>query len=265
MEITPTLVSVGGFDAVETSADPGAYVTWMSQQRQFGPDSGIAALRLTANDRVLDLGCGPGADTKVLREHTEHVIALDLSPSMIGKASGDTPDASFLAADGQALPFPNNTFDAVWMRLVLIHTPEPAATMREIARVLKPGGRVVLTEPDQGSHLVATPHNDIFERVRAQRRTTFRHPTIGRDLPELATNAGLIVKKSWLNPIQFRSFAMARVAGGPFDVATDEAVKTGAITAEEGAAYLQSLEDLDKRGAFHFLALSVSLVASLPA
>jgi hypothetical protein len=44
-------------------------------------------------------------------------------------------------------------------------------------------------------------------------------------------------------------------------VATDEAVKAGAITAAEGAAYLQSLEDLDKRGAFHFIALSVSLIA----
>ena len=48
---------------------PGAYVTWMSHQRQFGPDSGIAALKLTSTDHVLDLGCGPGADA---RERSEN-------------------------------------------------------------------------------------------------------------------------------------------------------------------------------------------------
>lgn len=262
MQVTTPLVSLGGFDSIETSADPKAFVTWMSLQRQFGPDSGIAALKLSPTDRVLDLGCGPGADSKTLREHTEHVVGLDLSQSMVTKAISETPTASFVVADGQALPFCDNTFDAVWMRLVLIHTPNPAATMNEIARILKPGGRIVLTEPDQGSHLVATPHNDIFERVRAHRRTTFRHPTIGRNLPELAINAGLTITKSWVNPVQFRSFAIARAAGGPFDVATAEAITAGAITAEEGALYLQSLEDLDKRGAFCLLGATVSVRAS---
>ena len=265
MDLTTPLISVGGFDSVETSADPKAFVTWMSQQRQFGPDSGIAALKLTPTDQVLDLGCGPGADSKVLREYAEHVVGLDLSPSITAAARLEAPAVSFLVADGQSLPFANNTFDAVWMRLVLLHTPSPSTTMSEIARILKPGGRSVLTEPDQGSHLVATPHNDIFERIRAHRRTTFRHPTIGRNLPELAINVGLTITKSWLNPIQFRSFAWARAAGGPFDVATQEAMTAGAITAEEGAAYLASLEDLDQRGAFHFTAISVSLAASYKA
>jgi SAM-dependent methyltransferase len=261
MEIATPLISVGGFDAVEKSADPEAFVTWMAMQRQFGPDSGIAALKLSPTDRVLDLGCGPGADAKVLREHTEDVVGLDLSTAMTRKAQTDVPSASFLVADGQTLPFSDSSFDAVWMRLVLLHTPDPAATMSEITRVLKPGGRVVLTEPDQGSHLVATPHDDIFERIRAHRRTTFRHPTIGRNLPELATNAGLTVAKSWLNPIQIRSFALARAAGGPFDMATSQAIAAGAITADEGEAYLHSLEDLDRRGAFYFMALTVSVSA----
>jgi SAM-dependent methyltransferase len=261
MQVATPLICVGGFDSVEKSADPKAFVTWMAMQRQFGPDAGTAALNLSPTDRVLDLGCGPGADSKVLREHSDHVIGLDLSPSMTRKAQAEVPAASFLVADGQTLPFPDNSFDAVWMRLVLVHTPDPAATMREIARVLKPGGRVVLTEPDQGSHLVDTPHNDVFERIRAHRRTTFRNPTVGRNLPELATNAGLTITRTWLNPIQIRSFAIACAAGGPFDVATAQAITAGAITADEGAAYLASLEDLDQRGAFHFIGLTVSLAA----
>lgn len=96
MQVTTPLVSLGGFDSIETSADPKAFVTWMSLQRQFGPDSGIAALKLSPTDRVLDLGCGPGADSKTLREHTEHVVGLDLSQSMVTKAISETPTASFV-------------------------------------------------------------------------------------------------------------------------------------------------------------------------
>ncbi len=81
MKIATPLISVGGFDAVESSADPGAFVTWMAQQRQFAPGSDVAALQLSPTDRVLDLGCGPGSDSKVLGEHTEHVVGLDLSVS----------------------------------------------------------------------------------------------------------------------------------------------------------------------------------------
>ena len=261
MTQTTPFIAVGGFDSVEGSADPDAFVTWMSQQRRFGHDSGIAALDLSPTDTVLDLGCGPGADSKVLREHTEHVIGLDLSASMVRKASTDIADASFVVADGQALPFADNTFDAVWIRLVLLHTPRPAVTMREIFRTLKPAGRVVFTEPDHGSHLVATPHSEIFERIKAHRRTTFRHPLIGRTLPQLAIDAGFTVTKSWINPFQFRSFSIARSAGGPFDVATADAIAAGAITADEGAAYLASLEQLDAQGAFCFIALSVSVTA----
>lgn len=81
MKITTPLISVGGFDAVERSADPGAFVTWMAQQRQFAPGSGIAALQLSPTDRVLDLGSGPGSYAKVLREHTKHVVGLVVSVS----------------------------------------------------------------------------------------------------------------------------------------------------------------------------------------
>jgi ubiquinone/menaquinone biosynthesis C-methylase UbiE len=113
MQVATPLISVGGFDSVEKSADPKAFVTWMAMQRQFGPDAGTAALNLSPTDRVLDLGCGPGADSKVLREHSDHVIGLDLSPSMTRKAQAEVPAASFLVADGQTLPFPDNSFDAV--------------------------------------------------------------------------------------------------------------------------------------------------------
>jgi hypothetical protein len=119
----------------------------------------------------------------------------------------------------------------------------------------------VLSEPDHGSHLVATDEVEIFERVRAHRRTTFRHPLVGRDLPALAVGAGLEVVGRWLTPIEHRALAPARAAGGPFDRAVTAAVEAGAVSAEEGRRYLASLEERDAVGAFVFAALAVTVVA----
>jgi SAM-dependent methyltransferase len=188
-------------------------------------------------------------------------VGIDRSAAMAGAARATAPGAAVVVGDGQALPFPSSAFAGAWARAVLVHTPSPAAAVAELARVVRPGGHLVLSEPDHGSHLVATDEIDVFERVRAHRRTTFRHPLVGRDLPALAVGAGLEVVGRWLGPIEHRTLAAARASGGPFDVAVAAAVEAGAVTAAEGQRYLASLEERDAAGAFLFAALSVTVVA----
>ena len=96
-------------------------------------------------------------------------------------------------ADGQQLPFPSASFDAVSCRAVLVHTLQPEQTLAEIRRILRPGGRAGLSEPDHGSHVVATSELDVFERLTHHRRATFRNPLIGRSLVGLVHDAGLTV------------------------------------------------------------------------
>jgi SAM-dependent methyltransferase len=260
----PPLVDVGAFDRIEGTGAADDFVAWMAHQRRGGVDDAVAALDLADGDRVLDLGCGPGADLAALATRvgpSGGAVGIDRAAAMTRAARAAAPDAAVVVGDGQALPFGPSTFAGAWARAVLVHTPSPAAAVAELARVVRPGGHVALSEPDHGSHLVATDEVDVFERVRAHRRTTFRHPLVGRDLPALAVGAGLEVVGRWLTPIEHRSWATARAAGGPFDRAVDAAVAGGAVSAEEGRRYLVSLEERDAVGAFLFAALAVTVVA----
>lgn len=86
--------------------------------------------------RVLDAGAGYGAWRPVLRE-CGRAVAVDFS-------AGERPD---VAADLKSLPYPDDTFDAVFCSQVLEHEREPTALLAELHRVSKPGGTLVLTAP----------------------------------------------------------------------------------------------------------------------
>lgn len=107
--------------------------------------------------RVLDLGCGTGVGTlAVARQlpNTTQVIGLDLTPQMIKRAQahqqaeqpGD-PRVRFLVGDAARTGFLNGSVDVVMGNSFLYLLPDPAAVLREIHRILRPGGRLVLMEP----------------------------------------------------------------------------------------------------------------------
>lgn len=89
---------------------------------------------------VLDVGCGPGLDALALATYGLSVRAIDLSPEHVRLASEGGIDAQ--VAPVQQLPFPDDSFDAIWCMSVLMHLPDPDldAALAEMARVLKPGG-----------------------------------------------------------------------------------------------------------------------------
>ena len=97
--------------------------------------------------RVLDIGCGAGWSTLMMREAGHDAHGLDLYPSdrVEVRAFADIP---YTQGDAQHLPFADATFDAVAMYQVLEHVPEPELALREIMRVLRPGGRLVVVGPN---------------------------------------------------------------------------------------------------------------------
>ncbi len=101
-------------------------------------------------ERVLDLGCGDGKISKFLKDKTGvDVVGVDISPIAVRKAKELGVEAVVGDAEGK-LPFNNNTFDAVFWGDNIEHLFNPELTGLEIKRVLKDGGRLVLSTPNCG-------------------------------------------------------------------------------------------------------------------
>jgi ubiquinone/menaquinone biosynthesis C-methylase UbiE len=107
----------------------------------------IGLLELQVGERVLIVGAGTGADLRYIPPGVE-VTATDLTPAMVERtrARADTLGMNVDARvmDAQTLSFPDSHFDAVILHLILAVVPEPVAAIREVERVLRPGGRAVV-------------------------------------------------------------------------------------------------------------------------
>lgn len=104
----------------------------------------IAAARVEPGDRVLDVGCGPGALTEVLVERlgAEQVTAVDPSGPFVEAARSRLPGVDIRRSSAEELPFPDDTFDAAMAQLVVHFMADPVAGLREMGRVTRPGGAV---------------------------------------------------------------------------------------------------------------------------
>jgi SAM-dependent methyltransferase len=99
-------------------------------------------LGVTPGARLLDLGSGPGRHAAEATRRGARVVALDVDVDQVG-ADG----AWAVSGDGSRLPFADATFDRVIAAEVLEHIPDDRAVMAEVARVVRPGGRVAVTVP----------------------------------------------------------------------------------------------------------------------
>ena len=127
---------------------------WDSRFPDDGPAyaAAVTELGLREGDRVLDAGCGTGRALPPLRAAVGRsgvVLGADLTPAMLEAAvrAGRDREGQLLLADVAALPLTSESLDAVFGAGLIAHLPRPEANLRELARVVRPGGTLALFHP----------------------------------------------------------------------------------------------------------------------
>jgi SAM-dependent methyltransferase len=149
---------------------------WDSRFPDDGPAyaAAVAELGLREGDRVLDAGCGTGRALPPLRAAVGTsgvVVGADLTPAMLEAAvrAGRDRDGRLLLADVSALPVRSGVLDAVFAAGLIAHLPRPAENLRELARVVRPGGVLALFHPIGRAALAARQGRQITpEDLRAE-------------------------------------------------------------------------------------------------
>jgi len=113
---------------------------------------GLTSLR---GQLILDAGCGPGTYGIMLAKEGNEVVGIEISPDAVQVANERAKEKgvnfSARAGDLEKLPFQDNSFDICFCGWVLHHFPDVSAAVAELARVLKPGGRLALAEPNESN------------------------------------------------------------------------------------------------------------------
>ncbi|MGB3416075.1 MAG: class I SAM-dependent methyltransferase [Mesorhizobium sp.] len=124
---------------------------WAVKTDEKSGERFIAALGNSVKGAVLDVACGPGVVTAAVAPHATSVTAFDATEAMIGKARARCEAAGlanvvFRIGDAHDLPFETGQFDGVVSRLAVHHFTDPGRAIGEMARVLKPGGMLVVAD-----------------------------------------------------------------------------------------------------------------------
>jgi SAM-dependent methyltransferase len=263
-------IHTSGFVDVDRAQQPESLVSYLDTLGALAPTQAykrevLALLDLHDGDRVLDAGCGTGEDVQALAAivgPSGRAVGVDRSARMIAEARrrcGDAgPQLRFLAGDVRRLRFPDAAFDACRADRVLQHLGDPRAALAEMARVVRPGGRVVISEPDWGALLIDAPDQSVTQQVLEVRRKRIAQPFIGRRLPALFRGLELSDVAVVAHTAILGRYEQAEELFGLQETAA-QAREEGLITAGEAEDWLAALAAAGLAGSF-FVAFTIFTV-----
>ncbi|MCW6006207.1 methyltransferase domain-containing protein [Micromonospora sp. CPCC 205371] len=216
-------------------------------------DAGVAykrrfldTLDVLPGQTVVDVGCGPGTDLARLADATGgegSVIGVDRDPLMLDEARrrlADRPNIELRSGDAAHLPLASGSADRARVDRVLQHVPGPAAAIAELHRVLRPGGRCGMAEPDWHTLAVADEDAETSRGFTDFVAGQVRNATIGRHLVRLCVDTGLRVRSVEPIAVLFRDFGTAdEILGLRRNCA--RAVQAGRLAEAKAASFLRRL------------------------
>ena len=193
----------GGFSDVDDTGAPADYAAYLDRVRDVSPvgewkERSFALLEPAPGAVLLDVGCGTGEDVVALAQRVApggRAIGVDASAAMIDeamrRAAGAASPVDLHVCDARRLDLPDASVDGCRTERTLQHLERPQEGVAEMARVLRPGGRIVLAEPDWGTLVVDPGDPAIGRDVAAVAAERVRSGTVGRRLKRLLVEAGL--------------------------------------------------------------------------
>jgi ubiquinone/menaquinone biosynthesis C-methylase UbiE len=167
----------------------------------------FSAMRIFSASRVLDLGCGTGVAARAVAgasNFSGHVTGIDLSPYLVAEAQrlsaheGLGRKVSFLVGDSQQLGLPEQSFDAAIAHTLVSHVSDPLGLLKELRRVVRPGGLIGVFDGDYASLTFGTPDP---VQGKADDETIINaivtNPRVMRQMPQLLRDAGLDLTASF--------------------------------------------------------------------
>jgi len=249
---------------MNVDGDPAHYVRLVNVARggreddpaQYGGVFGALAAR--AGEHVLDVGCGTGGGVRAMASSVPgvgRVVGLDLSETMIAEARERTlkseaaaAPVEFVLGDAHAMPFPDGTFDAAYSTRVFEIIGDPRRVLSEMARVLRPGGRLAVNGLDIDAWVIDSSDRDVTRRIMHYACDFETNGWAGRQLPGWCKELGLtdicvtpvavsLTEFELLYEVVLRSFV-------------ESAAAAGAVTAAEAARWVEDLRERERRGLF---------------
>ncbi|HEX6383846.1 MAG TPA: methyltransferase domain-containing protein [Anaerolineae bacterium] len=243
-----------GFEDVDRASDSDWFVKCLDKQYASGllernKQRTFELLDIQGGQRILDAGCGTGVDTlkmATLVGDGGHVVGVDLSAAMVLQARersyGANLPVSFCQGDIYHLGFPDNCFDLCRSDKTFQHLSEPRRALAELVRVTKPGGKIVIADPDHDSLIIDTPYDDVNRRFAQFRSDHMPQGGIAHQLYAMFKEFGLVnVTAEPLTTI-FTDYEVKKVTS-PYLKEIRIAQEYDAVTpkeAEQWAAYLEA-------------------------
>ncbi|MFA5332160.1 MAG: methyltransferase domain-containing protein [Methanoregula sp.] len=259
-----------GFAGVDAAGDANSFVTYLDliHSMPFFKDCkrrSYEEMRIRPGAAVLEIGCGNGVDATILAGMagaSGNVIGIDVSRTMLSSAQAQnapvSPRPGYVLSDAAHLAFADNSFDAVRTDRVLQHTKDIFADLKEMARVTRPGGKIVVFEPDWETFVLSPGKREVTRKILNFWCDHIPNGWAGRVLPAAFSEAGLEGITVTPTSLVITDLALAKRV---FDLDTtlSLAVGAGVIGSREAESWAEGQAQAGKAGRF-FSSLTFYLV-----
>lgn len=244
------------YSDVDASRDPQMLVALLDRRAaNLAPiKAEMRSLAVVApGEVVVDLGCGAGHDLAELARSGHRAVGMDRSAVMLDQARARLAAAAvrpgIARALVEALPFRTATVAACLADRVLQHVADPAAVLAEVRRVLSPGGRLVIFEPDWGTFSIDLPDSDGAEALSSCVAAGVAQRRIGLRLHRLLAQGGFTGIDCRQMPFGVTNLARLQQSAS-LDLALRRAVRTGLLSQDRAQRLEQAMAEASAAGTF---------------